>query len=112
MHVESADPGEVAWLAPARNGRGLSCSVRADRNHRVELRGALRVAGRSAVELATEKRLGAAPAPRQTAASGLGGRPGLPLPARLGPCPGALAHAGFSLGAGASEHFLDRKSVV
>ena len=29
-------------------------------------------------------------------------------PARLGPCPGALAHPGFGLGAGASEHFSAR----
>src|ERR1039458_6448105 len=108
MHVESADPGEVARLAPARNGRGLSCSVRADRNHRVELRGALRLAGRSAVELATEPRLGAPPAPGQAAASSLRGRLGLPLPARPGPRSGALAHPGFGLGARASEYLSAR----
>ena len=72
-------------LALARHGGGLSRPVRADGDHGVELRGTLRLAGRSAVELATEPGLGAPPGQGQTAASGLGGRHRLPLPARPGP---------------------------
>src|SRR5208282_4394579 len=91
-----------------REGRGLSRPSRAGGDHRAELRGTVRVVGRSAVELAAEPGPGAAPDQGQIAAAGLCGGHRLSPAARTGPRLSALAHPRLGLGPRAPEYFPGR----